>query len=1371
MKKGDSRMFKLMNSCKGAISIFLVIVLVPMLVLSSIFVDMSRLKLAKSVSESSGNLTLNTALTNYDAVLKEMYGLFATSQNTDELFDNLENYYRQCIEAAGVAEPDADNYVDQVMQFVKSKTGKDDLLNMDLSSFEVAKSEEGSLANPAILKAQIFVFMNYRAPINLGTAIFEALGNMKNLKKQNALVDNKNKFYEQQTSMMEKLEKVWNYIEDYQYSDDAEYGSGFGFPDGDCLKNYKDRLNERVVPLRNAVILSAVFLNNISGYSNPGKNIVEVDTSAANETWKVTLGGIETPYVVKEPANKVTLSTIKGDLVAAFQTLTGFSSVKAADYDNIIKEIKDGRTLTDAEKMRIVAVVSGSIQTGYFKSVSNFVQQLVELKIDYKYIDQSLLDGYYVEVTGNSLGFPDAEHKTKANAPTLKQFIEDQLKHLRFDESGFKDDDIKVYNTLGQVVEQYYSQTKQYYDKIKTYVKNNVDAAYGYADSYYNFLNEKIKKLSGALGILTESKTGVLAQVQDSESDYNKALSKWKSSANGLSGETMGANDLREIERLSKALTVEKVNKLITRLNAAKSTLETERDKIKSFKVLATEWRALNDSGSISHSTLLNLFTSAQKNEISSVAKAEKADASHPSSIVVGNNGEWVSYDKAYDSISFLKTEAKTVTTTEIKTSWETKSDLSKSPDLRDNQDELYTWLYSNFCDTSKIKTKYNYTGRAYNSYNQPAEATQSTDISSNKNNADKTKNEAEAEAENYNTKKPAQSTAPKRPYDASFLPSGEYKKPLGGVVEGNDKTSSNSDEVLSGSSSALSSLDGVLDLVKKMATELRDDLYVTNYIMNMFSYSTYESEITKNSKDPKSLGAFQSWNEYKNNKYELKSKYNKEELTKEAKTLTKVPVNPNANYLYGQEVEYIIYGDNGVMKTYGTIYVLRFALNTIYAFTDTEIGNITTAAATALFGTPPLTPLIPVAKIAMTIGFALAESAFDLYQLKCGEKVPLMKNRETWIMKPSSAAKALVAEALDQVTEFAVDEGLKVLNNVLEMTNDELDDFINSNKEGMKKLAQSASRNTFDTLKNYGNEAIQQMVDICNGVNNELMEKKGYERGKTEEKIKLAISRIDEWLSKQGSSESDVVYMAKKAAVDYLKKNGGEVIGKLYDVIGNVNNEKDKTKIANVLEKTLNEIQEKVDKKIDDLADTAGNALSDLKDNCMEKLKAAASEGAESLKSSLKEQIGATFGTSSSKGTGTDSVVSSLLSWSYSDYLQLFVLMGMVISPQRILLRTADVIELNMQQIDGKLGYVESTTEKEVSRLWGLIKYTKKETEKVANEGAYKLSKSYTYLTIKASVDVKPIMLTLPLMASTVKNQLDGSSWYRVEYEGTLGY
>jgi hypothetical protein len=298
-------------------------------------------------------------------------------------------------------------------------------------------------------------------------------------------------------------------------------------------------------------------------------------------------------------------------------------------------------------------------------------------------------------------------------------------------------------------------------------------------------------------------------------------------------------------------------------------------------------------------------------------------------------------------------------------------------------------------------------------------------------------------------------------------------------------------------------------------------------------------------------------------------------------------------------------------------------------------------------------------------------------------------------------------------------------------------------------------------------------MVNICNQVNAEAMEAKDYVQGKTDAKIKDAMDKLDAWLKTQGSSETDIVYLAKKTAVDYVRNNKDKVIGDLFDKIGSVGDQATE-KIQNLgqqLETVLDRIQGQIDSKIEELSAQAGNALHDLRTKAVDELKKAAAEGAESLRSALKDKIGATFGTSGSAGKGTSSVVSSLLSWKYSDYLQLFLLIGIVASPESVLLRTADVIELNMQQIDGNPGYVQVTTETEVSRLWGLYKYTKTETKTEANDKAFKLSKSYTYLSIRATIEVKPMMLTLPLMADTVKSQLTGTNWYQFVYEGTMGY
>ena len=68
-------MFHGFKKTKGVISIFLVIILVPMLTASSLFVDISKMVLAHSVAESAADLSLNTVMTHFDKKLNEYYGL------------------------------------------------------------------------------------------------------------------------------------------------------------------------------------------------------------------------------------------------------------------------------------------------------------------------------------------------------------------------------------------------------------------------------------------------------------------------------------------------------------------------------------------------------------------------------------------------------------------------------------------------------------------------------------------------------------------------------------------------------------------------------------------------------------------------------------------------------------------------------------------------------------------------------------------------------------------------------------------------------------------------------------------------------------------------------------------------------------------------------------------------------------------------------------------------------------------------------------------------------------------------------------------------------------------------------------------------
>ena len=130
---------------------------------------------------------------------------------------------------------------------------------------------------------------------------------------------------------------------------------------------------------------------------------------------------------------------------------------------------------------------------------------------------------------------------------------------------------------------------------------------------------------------------------------------------------------------------------------------------------------------------------------------------------------------------------------------------------------------------------------------------------------------------------------------------------------------------------------------------------------------------------------------------------------------------------------------------------------------------------------------------------------------------------------------------------------------------------------------------------------------------------------------------------------------------------------------------------------------------------------------------------GAGKIKETLNKQIDGVFGSGAGTNSTDSTGMASLLSFSYSDYLRLFLMIGLYQNESAILLRTGDVIQANMRQ-------------------------------KPENKD-FQLSKSATYLDFYAKVQVKHTLLALPLFAQVEKNPVEESGWYTIEYEATKGY
>ena len=52
-----------------------------------------------------------------------------------------------------------------------------------------------------------------------------------------------------------------------------------------------------------------------------------------------------------------------------------------------------------------------------------------------------------------------------------------------------------------------------------------------------------------------------------------------------------------------------------------------------------------------------------------------------------------------------------------------------------------------------------------------------------------------------------------------------------------------------------------------------------------------------------------------------------------------------------------------------------------------------------------------------------------------------------------------------------------------------------------------------------------------------------------------------------------------------------------------------------------------------------------------------------------------------------------------------------------------------------------------------------------------FKMSQAYTYARISADIEVKPIIIAIPLIADTIKDEDTDTRWYKFNYSGIAGY
>ncbi len=1220
---------------KGAVSIFLVIILVPMLTVSSIMVDSSRIKLGKAMAESAGDLTLNTALTNYDSLLKEVYGLFAMSQNEEDLTANLEAYFKKSIMASKLSEGEAEGFTDEIMASLKSRFFEDkpdgdfsDFMKINFSNFQAEKIENSQLSNPSVLKREIVEFMKYRAPISMGLGFIQSIKSFNNIEKKNDVVDKKTKYYDKQSDVMKKCKDLYDDIKSFLKTNYDESGVDVGI-NNKFIEDLHDKLNNANAKYKdfNETLVKDVYIDPPS-LTKPRYEITYRDGN----------------YTVKKDDRETVYS------VGTFESVDSLDDTfqNYVDYINDMSQFVNQMYATDLSRLYTVQFVRQ--YSKYGDLVYNM--DLYFWKLMVKMSRESDDDDFDPKETSQYRQYDNIMKKAVGITINVNRAYD-----------SFREDLVGKANTLNNNLNTFGTDLENRSTAIGRAISALQDAMSD-ADRLINEINE----------------------LEAKRANWGDSLSRCPA------GDEFTTNTKAEYDNVSELFNKEEITELKNRLEQIKNVLEDVHPHIDDYKYGSKQ-----------------LYNIKSLNNMKQAVSVKTSDA-YP--------------EKTIGEPPIVKTDLDGFQEDIFEANYTAGAFNGRGRDninFRDAPPKFFEYLDANFSKAEEDESKKEDFNDATNS------------VASN------------ASADVQNAVEGNSSTSFEFKKEALNLPSGDAGtlKPGNTNIGQNDDSDSlkndGSKKALEDNGSFITEMfSGFSDLIRDFGINMRDNLYVTEYGLKMFSYDTFENEIRYNMA---SLDAKDSLSKMMG----LNANPLTEEQKAKATTMTTEPINAEKNAAYGAEVEYIIFGlenaNDNVTAAYASIFGIRFVLNSIFAFTDSEIRttslSIATPISAATLGVIP----VPLIQAVIQIAIALAETAYDLLRLREGMPIPIYKNKESWVMKPSSIvneiADAAVNEAVNlakKATHSAIDRTANYVQGLLDKTDEELTNLATDEINNLGASLESAFTAILDDAIGgvviQASEACRQAVEIANAAGEDAISKVD------EVKARLEAS-LNQYVAAETTPE---LKEAKQIAKDYILNESNYVNDLIREMQNKANNSLEQVQLN--LKTLTTDISDNISFKI---TSDLENLFNKYKTQAVESVKESVTKGQTALKESIDNAFGK-FGNSSSGGlAGIDAgnPASSIFSFKYSDYLKLFLFIGTnVNNGDGVIRRMADVIQVNTAQ---KLGHPVGES--------------------------FLMSKAYTYARISAEIEVKPLLITIPLIAETIKNDQTDTRWYKFEYSGIRGY
>lgn len=588
---------------RGAVAVFLILILVPMITCTSIFVEAARVKLAQSVVSSAGDLALNTVMTNFDQGLNDYFGMLASCQDMEQLLSAAEDYFITCVKSQDIDTTYLKSTITKSKNLIKnSSSDVSDVLgiNVDEGTFSVEPTKNGSLTNPALIKTEIVDFMKYRGPINGASELFELFKKIKektdSKREESDMLDKGNDFYDYETKLLKKAYAAYEQIKEYNdLGIDSKYFS-----------NLVDNVNKYEADYKKVhykYVYDICGIESIPDFIDKRSSIKEKYT--------------ENQF---SQSNLATAGKIKNFVSNARIALKDFLAARK-NIDNIFSRYENNN---DTHSTRYyINVISGFATNGdayntYVSKLNSLTKNICQLKNAYENCKEGAFDEIYTP-PGNYSEVMSGAHKLSEYYEELTSKRDYYYNEAKSGSSAF----VKASKALSGIKQHLAGlpaslETNGSYDSSPA--NSTIKSIYAEINKYYDELKEAKKQVDDANKKLDSVKKMISTYVEKfnafKTAAYNSKLDNNESAASVR-------EDIRKSEDILKNLTEESVKALIDRLNNIQSCIGSYISELESFKYNGKKLlkiENINDFGSASDVKAEDIST--QKSEIK-----QKADS------------------------------------------------------------------------------------------------------------------------------------------------------------------------------------------------------------------------------------------------------------------------------------------------------------------------------------------------------------------------------------------------------------------------------------------------------------------------------------------------------------------------------------------------------------------------------------------------------------------------------------------------------------------------------------------------------------------------------------------------------------------------